>query len=94
MTNTPNPITLYVNRKAKPIPPGAWQAITPKPVDTAVQIMQAFVVATRVGTDDTAAVIEQPGNAGDYIVALSDGAHVVVPAELFGLLFSELGASA
>jgi len=93
MTNTPNPITLYVNRKARAIPPSAWQAIAPKPVDTAVQIMQAFVVATRIGADDTAAVIEQPGAAGDYIVALSDGAHIVVPAELFGLLFSELGAS-
>jgi len=87
MSDTPNPITLYVNRKAKPIPPGAWQAVAPKPVNTAVQIMQAFTVVDGKG-------IDQHGAAGDYILALADGQHVVLPAELFGLLFNELGASA
>lgn len=87
MSDTPNPITLFVNRKARPIPPGAWQAITPKPVNTAVQIMQAFTIADDKGH-------EQHGAAGDYIVTLSDDSHVVVQAELFNSLYTELGASA
>lgn len=87
MSDTPNPITLYVNRRARSIPPEAWQAVAPKPVETAVQIMQAFTIADDRG-------IEQHGAAGDYILALADGPRVVIPAELFGLLFNELGASA
>ena len=87
MSDTPNPVTLYVNRKARQIPSTAWQAVTPKPVDQAVQIMQAFTVAD--GKNH-----EQHGAAGDYILALADGQHVVVPAELFSLLFDEIGGSA
>lgn len=87
MSDTPNPVTLYVNRKVRQIPPTAWQAVAPKPVGQAVQIMQAFTVTD--GKDR-----EQHGAAGDYILALADGQHVMVPAELFGLLFDEIGGSA
>lgn len=86
MSKTIQKLTLYVNRQAKTIPPQMWQPVKAKPVDFALQIMQAFSIVT-----EEAAGVEQRGAAGDYIVELASGRHVVVPADLFAALFSELG---
>lgn len=78
--------TLIVNRRAKTIPSDKWQMVVAKTAYASVQIMQEFAI-----TDDEGN--EQRGNAGDYIVQLSGGTWVIVPAGLYEQLFTELGAS-
>lgn len=80
-------LTLIVNRKAIEIPADKWQMIAAKPAYCAVQIMQPFVAQDAEGG-------ELHGNAGDYIVEMSGGPRIVVSAELFGVLFNEIGGSA
>lgn len=80
-------LTLIVNRKTIEIPSDKWQMIAAKPAYCAVQIMQPFAVRDADGA-------ERSGNAGDYIVELSGGPRIVVPADLFSMLFTEIGGSA
>ena len=80
-------LTLIVNRKTIEIPADKWQMIAAKPAYCAVQIMQPFAVRDADGA-------ERSGNAGDYIVELSGGPRIVVPADLFSVLFTEIGGSA
>ena len=76
-------MTLTVNRKSQTIPSDKWQMVVSKTAYSSVQIMQEFVVTDEDG-------IEQHGHAGDYIVQMSGGAHVIVPGGLYEQLFTEL----
>ncbi len=80
-------LTLIVNRKAVEIPSDKWSMIVAKPAYCAVQIMQPFVARDADGN-------ESNGGSGDYIVEMSGGPRIVVSAELFGVLFNEIGGSA
>lgn len=79
-------LTLIVNRKTIEIPSDKWQMIAAKPAYCAVQIMQPFAVRDADGA-------ERGGNAGDYIVELSGGPCTVVSAQLFAVLFREIGGA-
>lgn len=81
------PLTVIVNHKRRDIPGDKWQMIAAKPAYCAMQIMQPFAVRDADGA-------ERSGNAGDYIVELSGGPRIVVPADLFSVLFTEIGGSA
>jgi len=79
-------LTLIVNRKSVAIPADKWQMIAAKPAYSAVQIMQDFAIKDADGN-------EQTGTAGDYVVELSGGPCAVVPAQLFAVLFREIGGA-
>lgn len=84
-------LTLIVNHKAIAIPANRWQMVAAKVAYSAVQIMQDFSVKDDGDGEHNAG---QSGSAGDYIVELSGGPCVVVPARLFHALFREIGGEA
>lgn len=79
-------LTLIVNRKSVAIPADKWQMVAAKPAYSALRVMQDFAIRDVDGN-------EQTGNAGDYIVELSGGPCVIVPAPLFAALFREIGGA-